>query len=65
MTKLLSGNYELWWNQSANLLDHLSGDTHQKATINAKSLEKGWNHEIKVVRNRLHTVRCALDSLDL
>ncbi len=55
MTKLLSGNCDLWWHQKAKLLDHLSGDTHQKATIHAKSLEKGLKREIKVVKNQLRT----------
>ncbi len=55
MTKLVSGNCDLWWYQKAKLLEHLSGDTHQKAVLHAKSLENTLKREVKVVKNQLRT----------
>ena len=55
MVKLVSGNCDLWWHQKAKLLEHLSGDTHQKAMLHAKSLENILKREVKVVKNQLRT----------
>ena len=52
---LMEGHCDKWYNQKAKLLDHVACETHTKATLSARSVDKRMKQETLVVKNLLRT----------